>query len=125
MDTLPVREGEAREKALRRGGEKSRRQSTGNLREEVVYSWGKFGTAIERQEATFGRPAPSPVQPSKTTGKPQLAEKFVEFMMGLPSGWITDVPDITRAEAIRACGNGVVPQQGATALTWLIDQAHK
>jgi hypothetical protein len=37
MDTLPVRSGEARERNLLRGGATSRRISSGNLREDVVY----------------------------------------------------------------------------------------
>ena len=36
--------------------------------------------------------------------------------MGLPAGWVTDVPGITRNEALKALGNGVVPQQCARAL---------
>ena len=41
-------------------------------------------------------------------------------MMGLPDGWIT-VPGITRNEALKAAGNGVVPQQAAEALRFLLD----
>lgn len=41
--------------------------------------------------------------------------------MGLPDGWITDVPGITRNEALKAAGNGVVPQQAAEALRFLLD----
>jgi DNA (cytosine-5)-methyltransferase 1 len=52
--------------------------------------------------------------PSKK-GNPQLAPVFVEFMMGLPAGWVTDV-DITRNEMLKALGNGVVWQQASTAL---------
>jgi hypothetical protein len=33
---------------------------------------------------------------------------------------ITDVPGVTWNEALKACGNGVVPQQGAAAVRWLI-----
>lgn len=40
--------------------------------------------------------------------------------MGLPSGWITDVPGITRNEALKACGNGVVPQQAHAAITFAL-----
>lgn len=36
--------------------------------------------------------------------------------MMLPAGWITDVPGVTRTEALRACGNGVVRQQAVAAL---------
>lgn len=42
-------------------------------------------------------------------------------MMGLPEGWVTD-PDIglTRAQQLKAIGNGVCPQQAAEALTRLL-----
>lgn len=42
-------------------------------------------------------------------------------MMGLPEGWVTDVPDLTRNEQLKALGNGVVPQQAAAALTFLLN----
>lgn len=48
---------------------------------------------------------------------------FVEWLMGLPAGWVTDVPDLTPNQQLRLLGNGVVPQQGAAALTYLLDQA--
>lgn len=41
-------------------------------------------------------------------------------MMGLPEGWVTDVPDLTRNEMLKALGNGVVPAQAAAALTFLL-----
>lgn len=37
--------------------------------------------------------------------------------MGLPAGWVTDVPGLGRNAQLRALGNGVVPQQAALALT--------
>lgn len=40
-------------------------------------------------------------------------------MMGWPDGWVTDVSGVTYSEAIRLCGNGVVPQQAAAALSVL------
>ena len=36
--------------------------------------------------------------------------------MGLPDGWVTDTPGITRNDALKMCGNGVVPQQCEAAL---------
>jgi DNA (cytosine-5)-methyltransferase 1 len=42
--------------------------------------------------------------------------------MGLPVGWVTDVPGITRNEALKALGNGVVPQQAAAALRMLLTE---
>lgn len=37
-------------------------------------------------------------------------------MMGLPDGWVTDTLGIKRNDALKMCGNGVVPQQAAAAL---------
>ncbi len=85
--------------------------------------WGDYAAAIARWEAALGRPAPEPTQTS-SKGNPQLSARFVEWMMGLPTGWVTDVPGITRNEALKALGNGVVPQQAAAALremaTWAV-----
>jgi DNA (cytosine-5)-methyltransferase 1 len=41
-------------------------------------------------------------------------------MMGLPDGWITDC-GLTRNEELKACGNGVVPQQAELALRMLLE----
>jgi DNA (cytosine-5)-methyltransferase 1 len=43
--------------------------------------------------------------------------------MGLPAGWVTDVPGVTRNEALKALGNGVVSQQCAAALRMLLPDA--
>jgi len=44
-------------------------------------------------------------------------------MMGLPEGWVTGVPGLTRAQQLKALGNGVVPQQAALALSLLLADA--
>lgn len=41
-------------------------------------------------------------------------------MMGLPAGWVTDVPDLTRNEQLHVLGNGVVPQQAGAAVEYLL-----
>ena len=46
--------------------------------------------------------------------------EFIEFMMGLPEGWVTGVPGLTRTQQIKALGNGVVPLQAAFALRSLL-----
>jgi DNA (cytosine-5)-methyltransferase 1 len=46
-------------------------------------------------------------------------------MMGLPEGWVTDVPDLSRNEQLKALGNGVVPQQAAAALSFLLSAQEK
>ena len=85
-----------------------------NLDEVRATEFGQYAAAIARQEAAFGYPAPSPTEPGKH--RPRLSARFAEWMMGLPAGWITDVPGITRNEALRLAGNGVVWQQAAAAL---------
>jgi DNA (cytosine-5)-methyltransferase 1 len=40
-------------------------------------------------------------------------------MMGLPDGWVTDVPGLSVNAQLKALGNGVVPQQAALALSLL------
>lgn len=42
--------------------------------------------------------------------------EFIEWIMGLPAGWVTQVPGLRRTQQIKALGNGVCPQQGAAAL---------
>lgn len=85
--------------------------------------WREYEPAIRRQEAAFGYPAPLPTEPNKN-GKPRLSAEFSSWLMGLEPGWITDTPGITRNEALKAAGNGVVPQQcEAAARRFLADYA--
>jgi DNA (cytosine-5)-methyltransferase 1 len=190
MEHLPARTGEARERQLYRGSSNSRRNSSGNLREDILdliptpttrdykdgsqphkrdgkvqtdtvaravfnsgevllgtprtssangstpkqvaagapkariedqvllTNWGKFEPAIRRWEAVIGRPAPEPTKPDGKDGNHRLSSKFTEWMMGLPEGWITDI-GLKRNDELKACGNGVVPQQAELALSLL------
>ena len=124
MDHLPAREGEAREKQLRRGDiNGSRRTSMGNLREDVIHPgdggiYGRYEPVVRRWEQVTGTTAPNPTEINRN-GKPHLNIEFAEWMMGLPKGWITGVPGLSRAQQLKAIGNGVVPQQAAAALLLL------
>ena len=78
-------------------------------------SWGDYAPAIARWEHVIGRPAPAPTEPGKN-GNPRLSPLFVEWLMGLPAGHVTDPAiGLTRNEQLKALGNGVVPQQAAAA----------
>ena len=44
-------------------------------------------------------------------------------MMGLPDGWVTGVPGVTRNAALKLLGNGVVWQQAELALRILLGDA--
>lgn len=91
-----------------------------NSGEVTNTNWGKFEPAIHRWEETLGRPAPAPTKPDGKDGAHRLSSKFTEWMMGLPDGWITDC-GLTRNEELKACGNGVVPQQAELALRILLE----
>jgi DNA (cytosine-5)-methyltransferase 1 len=85
-----------------------------------ITEWGKFEPAIRRWEEVLGRPAPAPTKPDGKDGGHRLSSAFTEWMMGLPEGWITDV-GLSRNEELKACGNGVVPQQAELALRMLLE----
>lgn len=60
--------------------------------------------------------APSPTQP----GTRRLSAEFVEWMMGLPAGWVTTTETLSRAAQLHLLGNSVVPRQAAHAINLLL-----
>ena len=100
-------------------GRKSERFNVGgkSFYDLVEYEkFGEFKDAIRVQELTFNLPAPDPTVIGNT-GRALLNPAFVEWMMGLPPGHVTS-PEIgiSRQLQLKALGNGVVPQQAATAI---------
>lgn len=98
-----------------------------NLGREARIDFGQYAPAIARWEA-LTRPAPDPTEPTGKGGAHRLSPAFVEWLMGLPYGWVTDPaiwegvkPSAARNAQLKALGNGVVPQQAAAALRWLLD----
>lgn len=78
--------------------------------------WGIYAAAITRWEHITGRPAPAPAI-LNDDAEPRPSPEFVEWLMGLPPGWVTDPTlDMTHAQQLTALGNGVLPLQAATAL---------
>ena len=88
---------------------------------EKTTNWGKFEPAIRRWES-LTRVAPAPTKPDGKDGNHRLSAEFTEWMMGLPEGWVTaeDI-GLKRNDQLKACGNGVVPQQAELALRILLD----
>jgi DNA (cytosine-5)-methyltransferase 1 len=72
-----------------------------------------YGPAVRLWES-LTRPVPPPTLPDGKNGNHRLAAVFPEWMMGYPAGHVTDI--IARNPAIKACGNGVVPQQAYAAV---------
>lgn len=87
-----------------------------------VTAWGGYGPAVSRWEWILGRPAPPPTETSGK-GAQRLSPRFVEWMMGLPDGHVTDAPGVNRNAQLKALGNGVVPQQAIAALRYLLEAA--
>jgi hypothetical protein len=86
----------------------------------LVTNWGKFEPAIRRWE-NLTRVAPSPTKPDGKDGNHRLSAEFTEWMMGLPAGWVTaEEIGLKRNDQLKACGNGVVPQQAEMALKILL-----
>ena len=125
MDYLNWREGEAREKALRRGDYRRNPSArTGNLREEVHFNFESYLPAIRFWEETLA------VKPPKATvnidGRPMLNPEFSEWVMGLPRGWVTDPAiGLARKEQLQILGNGVVPQQAEYAIQTMYNNLKK
>jgi hypothetical protein len=132
MDMLPARTPEKIAESKERTPQVDDAKNTGHNQDrrstlasevwetERTTAWGKFEPAIRRWEQVIGRPAPAPTKDDGKDGAHRLSSSFTEWMMGLPDGWITDV-GLTRNGELKACGNGVVPQQAALALNILLD----
>jgi DNA (cytosine-5)-methyltransferase 1 len=80
--------------------------------------WGEYAPAISRWETATSREAPLPTMIGQR-GKPVLSPRFVEWMMGLPEGWVTDII-ANRPAALKILGNGVVRQAAGLALRKLL-----
>ena len=80
--------------------------------------YGRYEPVVRRWEQATGTTAPNPTELNQN-GKPRLNVEFASWMMGLPKGWITGVPGLSRAQQLKAIGNGVVPQQATAALLLL------
>lgn len=81
---------------------------------------GDYSDALTRWAEASGNPQPPATEPG-VNNRPRLSARFVEWLMGLPPGHITDLP-IPRTRQIHLCGNGVVPQQARLALQHLDPQ---
>lgn len=93
--------------------------TTGWTLADVAYAdrWGDYAPAITRWERVTDRPAPNPTEPNRD-GRQRLSPRFVEWLMGLSPGHVTD--HVGRTAALRILGNGVVPQQAVYALSLLL-----
>ena len=85
----------------------------------TVQRWGRYADAITHWEHITGRPAPAPALLNDADG-PRPAPAFVEWLMGLPTGWVTGTDDLTQNQQITALGNGVPPLHADAAVIALL-----
>lgn len=105
-----------------RGARGRRHEPTDSRRTPDRSPWLEYAPAIHRWEEVTGREAPLPTETGQRGGD-VLSPRFVEWMMGLPAGHVTDTPGLSRSQALKALGNGVVPQQAAHAVSHLAETA--
>lgn len=86
---------------------------------EMRLRWGDSAAAILTWAMLTGH-NPPPIVGDRQDYRAETTTEFVEWLMGLPAGWITKVPGLTRNQQLKALGNGVVPQAAATALQDLL-----
>ena len=102
------------------------RKQVTSLRIILEYGLLKFGGRLPQQSGigseSLADQLPIPLTPSALTPRIGVENlRLHEWMMGLPSGWVTGVPGVSRREAGKALGNGVVPQQAVAAIRHLLD----
>ena len=93
---------------LTRSGDRSNELLLPGVAKAHQQAWDQYAAAIARAEQAIGRPAPPPTE-TGPKGAPRLSPRFVEWLMCLPEGWVTDVAGISRNDQLKMLGNGVVP----------------
>lgn len=101
-----------------------------HLMRELGLRWGDYGASAFVWSLLFGAPPPVVVDQVSYLHKELFGTRFPEFrtainpefiewMMGLPAGWVTGVPGVARTAQVKALGNGVCPPQAGYALQLL------
>jgi DNA (cytosine-5)-methyltransferase 1 len=107
-----------------KGLQRDRRQETGFRSQSIANTYcdeqqgdrptQRLGSRFNTQSEMRLQRTPNPLDLNN-----KLSPKFVEYMMGLPAGWVTDL-DISRSQQLKLLGNGVVPQQAYKAINQLM-----
>lgn len=77
-------------------------------------TWGQYAAAIKRHATLVEADPPPPVNADN-----KLSPAFVEWMMTLPPGWVTEL-DLPRTTQLKILGNGVLPIQAEVAYRSLL-----
>ncbi len=114
LPTATARDGEGSRNNTS-GRKPDSKHHSGTTLNDVRYtsSWGNYEAAVDRWSTIFGTPPPSPVDSAA-----RLNPAFVEWMLGFPAGWVTDL-NISRSQQLKLLGNSAQPQTVAAAVHWL------
>lgn len=101
-----------------------------DIERELRSRFGDYGPAILTWALATGRTPPPliedyvgrSVHPRFPEIRSATNVEFIEWLMDLPAGWVTGVPGLSRAQAVKALGNGVVPAQAGAAIKELIER---
>ncbi len=104
-----------RNKTATRQADSEHKDGTTLLDVKSADTWGQYAAAVERHARLVDAPPPSPVD-----AKNKLSPAFVEWMMTLPPGWVTEL-DLPRTTQLKMLGNGVLPIQAETAYRSLLN----
>jgi DNA (cytosine-5)-methyltransferase 1 len=85
-------------------------------------NWGPYTAAVRRWEQILGRPAPAPSTPGPR-GTLRISVGILEFLAGLPDGYLAEVPGLTRRQGVRLAWNVCCVHQAAAALDHLLHRA--
>lgn len=92
--------------------------NTDNVKQQGIGNLQRLGRRFNTRAEMQLQRAPNPLDLDE-----KLNPQFVEYMMGLPKGWVTDL-DISRSQQLKMLGNGVVPQQAFHAINLLWHISH-
>jgi DNA (cytosine-5)-methyltransferase 1 len=81
-----------------------------------TFDFGSWQCGVDKWSRIVGRTAPVPYV--MVNDKAKISPVFVEWMMGLPEGWVTG-HGLSLSQELKMLGNGVVPQQARLALELL------
>lgn len=86
--------------------------------------WADYREAEDRAARTIGRPHPARTRVNKTR-RESISTAYVEWMMGLPPGYVTNNTDIPISAQNRALGNMCTPRQAHAAVANLLDRTRE
>ena len=77
--------------------------------------WGKYQPAIDLWSSLLGRRPPVQIQ---MKGLMQVNARMVEWMMGFPKGWASDI--LSNRQSLMVLGNAVLPHQASLSARRLV-----